>query len=144
MQSFSGCHLFQGILDLFKEGIDGVVCVIGIMKFGIVVLQARWKNLGVRGVQAIKKFARGSFPVSGLAMPYWLYVYHRLTPREFWRRGLSVALYSLKLVVELLKTYRMLAIWKPVSPSGNISSLLGLMGTKNGVSEIYHRLRERR
>ena len=70
MQSFSGCHLFQGILDLFKEGIDGVVCVIGIMKFGIVVLQARWKNLGVRGVQAIKKFARGSFPVSGLAMPY--------------------------------------------------------------------------
>ena len=46
-----------------------------------------------------------------------------------------MALYSLKLVAEILKKYRMLEIWAPVSPSGIISSLPGLMDMTNGVSE---------
>ena len=46
-----------------------------------------------------------------------------------------MALYFLKLVVYLLKTYRILAIWAPVSPSRTIASLPGLMGTKNVLVE---------
>ena len=46
-----------------------------------------------------------------------------------------MALYSLKLLVEVLKTYWMLAIWAPVSLLETIASLPRLMGTTNGVSE---------
>ena len=58
--SFSGCRVFHGIIDMIEEVLDGVVCVIGRTKFGIVVLQISWRNLGVRGVQVIQKFAHGS------------------------------------------------------------------------------------
>ena len=69
VRSFSGCRVFHGIIDLVKEVLDGVVCVIGRTKFGIVVLQVRWRNVGVRGVQVIQNFANGSFLVAGVEMP---------------------------------------------------------------------------
>ena len=55
--------------------------------------------------------------------------------KRSWLRDLSVALYLMKLLMELLKTNRMLAIWAPVSLSGTIASLPGLVGTTNSVAE---------